>query len=250
MILGGTTQARELATLLEPHHPQLRTTLSLAGRTLTPAKQAGELRVGGFGGTAGLVQWLREQAVDILVDATHPFAATMSRHALAAVQETGIPLIVLERPPWQPVAGDHWIDVPDMEAAAAALGDMPQSVFLAIGRQTLAVFQKYPQHRYIIRSIEAPNTEDVLPNALSIFARGPFQVSDERTLFKTHGITRIVAKNSGADATEAKLIAARELGIPVLMVRRPLPRNSDATTAEDAMQCILNHLASGSARGE
>jgi len=213
--------------------------LSLAGRTKAPMTPPIPFRIGGFGGVEGLVQYLKAEHVDLLVDATHPFAAQMSRHAAEAARIAGVPLLVICRPAWRPVEGDHWIPVPDMAAAVAALGAAPRRVFLTIGQKELAPFREAPQHAYVIRSVDAPNAAALPPGAEVITARGPFAEEDERRLLVEKRIEAIVTKNSGGSATEAKLAAARGLGIPVIMVERPArPEVETVMRAEDALDWL------------
>lgn len=239
LILGGTGDARQLAERLA-ERGDLRVTLSLAGRTTAPLAQAGEVRVGGFGGVEGLTRYLREERIDTLVDATHPFAARMSQNAVAAAQITGVPLIVLARPQWEKVPGDRWIEASDIPDAARLVGDERKTVFLAIGRQELVPFAACPQHRYIVRSIDA--VDAALLDAEYILARGPFGEADERELFVRHGVDIVVAKNSGGDATYGKIAAARALGIPVVMVRRPQPSGAAGVGSIAEVIAALDHV--------
>lgn len=195
---------------------------SYAGRTGAPMAQPLPVRVGGFGGVGGLVAYLRAAEVTHVIDATHPFAAQMSRNAVAACAALGVKLIALERPPWAAVAGDRWTHVPDPAAAASALGDTPRRVFLAIGRQTLAAFAGAPQHHYLLRLVDPPGEPPPLPRCEVVVARGPFPVAGDRALMLTRAIQVVVAKNAGGAGAEAKLIAARELGLPVIVIDRPL----------------------------
>lgn len=222
LILGGTGEARELALRLVQ---ECAVTLSLAGRTSEPAPQAGRLRVGGFGGAEGLARYLAEEKIDVLVDATHPFAARISANATQAAVVAGVPLIVLERAAWTKVDGDRWIDAVDIAAAVEALGAKPRTVFLAIGRQEVGAFLAAPQHRYVVRSIEPFGVE--LPNCETILRRGPFEEEEERALMRERGIELVVAKNSGGDAIYGKIAAARNLGVTVVMVRRPPPTGAE-----------------------
>ena len=214
LVLGGTAEARELASRLSVRGDDVTT--SLAGRTRHPRLPAGEVRSGGFGGVDGLAEALGE--VDVLVDATHPFAATMTEHAAAAAAWTGTRLVVLRRPGWTAGPGDRWTRVGSLADAAAAI--TPGSrVLLATGRQGVEAFVDVDAW-FLVRAIEAP---DVLPaRAELVLARGPFALDDERALLDRHGITVVVAKDSGG-ATEAKLVAARERGLPVVLVDRPPP---------------------------
>lgn len=249
LILGGATEARRLAERLVATG-RVDVTLSLAGRTRNPLPQAGAVRAGGFGGADGLAAWLGENKVDIVVDATHPFAARISANAEAATHRTGVPLIVLERPAWRKVEGDRWIEADSVAEAASLLGGEPKTVFLAIGRQELAPFRAFPQHRTIVRSVDPVALEDRMPNATYILDRGPFAEAGERALLKAHGVDLVVAKNSGGDATYAKIAAARTLALPVVMVRRPSERRADAATVEEALAKVLHLAALLAERGE
>jgi precorrin-6A/cobalt-precorrin-6A reductase len=225
LILGGTTEAAALArALVEAGDWEVIT--SLAGRTRAPAALPGTVRTGGFGGFDGLAAYLRAERIDRVVDATHPFAATMSANAAAACAEVGVPLLRIERPAWVPGPGDHWIEVSDAaEAAGWLAGSLPagSAVLLTVGRQDVAPFRHCPGLRFVLRSIEPPAPEDQPPDCLLLSERGPFTPEGERTLIARHGIRAVVAKNAGGDATAAKLAAAREAAIPVVMIRRPAP---------------------------
>ena len=250
LILGGTGEARRLAERLAVDG-RARITLSLAGRTTRPLPQAGTVRTGGFGGAAGLATWLQENAIDLVIDATHPFAVNISSNARAATEATGRRLLVLERPAWQRVAGDRWIDAGSVADAASRLGEVPRTVFLAIGRQELAPFRAAPQHRYIVRSVDPVSADETLPVARFILERGPFDEAAERRLLEENGIDIIVAKNSGGDATYGKIAAARALGVPVVMVQRAGPPAPDALHCVEAMQAAVAHaLFPAADRGE
>jgi precorrin-6A/cobalt-precorrin-6A reductase len=222
LILGGTTEASALARALAGDR-RFRATLSLAGLTRNPLPQPLPCRTGGFGGAEGLARYLAEHRIGALVDATHPFAARMTRHAAEAARLTGIPLLVVNRPAWQPAPGDRWTGVPDMEAAAAALGCDPRRVLLTVGQKDLAPFAAAPWHTYVIRSVEPPSPESLPPRAEMIAARGPFAEADEHRLLTARRIEVLVTKNSGGEATQPKLAAARALGLPVIVVARPEP---------------------------
>jgi precorrin-6A/cobalt-precorrin-6A reductase len=250
LILGGTSEARLLAERLD-RRGTARITLSLAGRTSAPLRQAGTVRTGGFGGTDGLAAWLRDNRVDVLVDATHPFATQIAANARAAAQATGVKLIVLEREAWQRVAGDRWIEVTSIDEAVAALGENPQTVFLAIGRQELAPFRRARQHKYVVRSVDPVATDAGLPNADYILDRGPFDETSEHRLLRERAIQIIVAKNSGGDATYGKLAAARALSLPVIMVQRRHARSAHAVgTVEEAIRAIDHAAGLVDDRGE
>ncbi|QTF91567.1 cobalt-precorrin-6A reductase [Halomonas sp. BM-2019] len=221
LILGGTSEASALASALaEGGVPAL---FSYAGRVKAPRPQPLPTRIGGFGGVAGLGDFLAEQGITHLVDATHPFAERMSRNAVAAAHRSGIPLIALTRSPWVAQAGDRWEKVVGIEAAVKALAGPPQRILLAIGRQQLAAFAAQPRHHYLLRLVDAPEAPPPLPHHRVILDRGPFTLAGDRALLRAHGIQRIVCKNAGGEGAVAKLTAARELGLPVVMIERPAP---------------------------
>ncbi|MDQ0906097.1 precorrin-6A/cobalt-precorrin-6A reductase [Streptomyces canus] len=219
LILGGTTEARELAAVLTAR-PGIRVTTSLAGRVTRPGAVAGEVRIGGFGGAAGLADWMREQHVDALIDATHPFARAITAHAARAAEATGVPSVVLRRPSWRPGPGDRWHPVDSLDAAAALLPSLGRRVFLTTGRMELAVFAHLSEMHFVVRSVELPEPP-MPPHTEVLLSRGPFTVADESTLLYDHCIDVLVTKDSGGAATSAKLTAARELALPVVVVRRP-----------------------------
>ncbi len=235
LLLGGTTEALALAEALAGD-PRLEVISSLAGRTVAHRLPPGEVRVGGFGGAAGLAAYLKERRIGMVVDATHPFAATISRHTALACRETGLPRLQLLRPAWTPEPGDRWHEVPDMNAAAAALPALGRTIFLAVGRQELAAFADppglhRPPLRLIARMVEAPGE---LPGFEIILARGPFTLENEEALFARAGIEAVVSKNSGGDATYAKIAAARRLGLPVVMIARPPAESGDRAKSVEA----------------
>jgi precorrin-6A/cobalt-precorrin-6A reductase len=220
LVLGGTTEASALAALLAGDG-RFDATLSFAGRTANPRPQPLPTRIGGFGGVEGLARWLRDEKIDAVIDATHPYAARMSANAVAACEVTGLPLGSIVRPAWQRQEDDSWRIVPTAEAAAAALGKSPLRVFLSLGRQELHAFAAAPQHRYVARTIERPDETALPPNIRILQARGPFDRDSEARLLSDQEIDVIVSKNSGGRATYAKIEAARELGLPVVMIARP-----------------------------
>jgi precorrin-6A/cobalt-precorrin-6A reductase len=248
LILGGTTQARLLAERLA-RRTDLAVTLSLAGRTAAPAPQPVPVRLGGFGGATGLAAWLEAQAIDLLIDATHPYAAQISANAAEAAALAKLPLLVLARPAWKAIAGDCWIEVADMAAAVKALGETPRRAFLTIGRNELAPFAAAPQHFYLVRSVDPIEPQSVLPHAEYFTGRGPFEEADEHALLTRHRIDVIVAKNSGGAATYGKIAAARSLGLPVIMLRRPAGPHGPAVAGVDEALARLDHMLASAARG-
>jgi precorrin-6A/cobalt-precorrin-6A reductase len=219
LLLGGTTEAAQMARALA--EAGVDAVYSYAGRTESPVAQPLPLRVGGFGGVAGLEDYLRAERITHVIDATHPFAAQMSTNAVTACTATGTLLIALERAPWMAGAGDDWTHVPDIDAAVAAMAGPPRRVFLAIGRQHLAPFAAQGQHRYLLRLVDPPVELLPLPQADLVIARGPFGVADDIALLQTHRIDLVVAKNAGGTGAVAKITAARSLKLPVLMIDRP-----------------------------
>jgi precorrin-6A/cobalt-precorrin-6A reductase len=235
LILGGTGEARRLATALVAEGVEVLS--SLAGRVADPVVPPGEVRIGGFGGAAGLTAWLQAHPVQSLVDATHPFAATMTASAAAAADATGIPLLRLQRPGWSPQPGDdwRWVDTP-AEAALAVAGF--GSVFLTTGRRGLGAFAGLTG-RCLVRSVDPPDPP--LPERTTVvLARGPFAVSDELALMRQHGVDVVVTKDSGGGMTAAKLAAARRLGVPVVLIRRPPlpPGVPTVATVEEAVAWV------------
>jgi precorrin-6A/cobalt-precorrin-6A reductase len=223
LILGGTNEARELAARLSID-PEMEVISSLAGRTNSPAMPPGNVRVGGFGGADGLARFLRAASIDLLVDATHPYAAAISHNAALAAEETGTPRIVLFRPPWTAQPGDRWIDADDDDDDAALVRENGYGcVFLALGRSSLDAFADLRKTRFVVRFVDPPAVPPPLPRCEVIAARGPFTRSAERELLERHGIECLVVRNSGGTASAAKLAAARELSLPVVMIRRPPP---------------------------
>jgi len=220
LILGGSSEASHLARAVAGL-PGIDPVLSLAGRTRNPELPPIPHRIGGFGGVPGLAAYLRAERIDLLVDATHPFAERMSANAVAACDETGVGLAVFTRPPWRAGQGDRWTEVDGAEAAARAIGGAPRRVFLTVGRQQVAAFEAAPHHHYLIRAIDPPDPAPNLPHAELLLSRGPFALEDEVRVMRRHGIEMLVSKNSGGDAARAKLDAARALGIPVILMRAP-----------------------------
>jgi len=230
----------------------LDVTLSLAGRTIHPVPHPVPLRVGGFGGAEGLADHLNGEGVDRLIDATHPYATVISENAAHAAKLTGVPLLALRRPPWTAIAGDRWTDVADADAAARALGSAPRNVFLALGRNEIAVFEAAPQHRYLVRSVDPVEPPLAVPQAVYIQARGPFSEADDRALIAAHAIDVVVSKNSGGSGAYGKIAAARALGIEVILLRRPaLPDVAAVTTIDEAVAWLdrADHGPSSPVRG-
>jgi precorrin-6A/cobalt-precorrin-6A reductase len=222
LILGGTGEARRLAALLCERWPGLDVVSSLAGRVRAPVPLAGTVRVGGFGGPAGLARYLRAERVDAVVDATHPFAEMITASAVTAAEEVGVPLLVLRRPGWTPAPGDDWCWVPSLAAAAEILPALGRRVFLTTGRSGLAAFAHLDELWFLVRSVDPP--EPPTPKRMrSLLDRGPFSLAGERALLREHRIDVLVTKDSGGEQTQAKLRAAGELSLPVVIQSRPEP---------------------------
>ncbi len=249
LVLGGTFEASKLADLLA-RQSGISPVMSFAGRTTALRPPQIPCRIGGFGGADGLRAYLEAEFIDVLVDATHPFAEQMSRHAAIAALGAKIPLVVLSRPAWVAQPGDRWIDAADMAAAAAALGREPKRVFLTIGRLQLDAFAAAAQHFYLIRTIEPLAHPPNLPRHRAVLGRGPFAFDAEDKLLREEAIEVLVTKNSGGEAAFAKILAARHLGLPVVMVARPQQAAGPVLhDPAEAMTFILRHCATLTPRG-
>jgi precorrin-6A/cobalt-precorrin-6A reductase len=215
LLLGGTAEARALATRL---HPDVQVVSSLAGRVPDPALPVGEVRIGGFGGVEGLQRWLADSPVDAVVDATHPFAATITANAAKACRELGLPHLVLARPAWP--HGTSIVVGSDTVAAKVVAGNGYSRVFLTTGRSGVSAFTRLDAW-FLIRAVTPPDA-DVMPlRHQLLLSRGPYRYDDELNLLREHRIDALVTKNSGGDMTRGKLDAAEALGVPVVMVGRP-----------------------------
>jgi len=237
LILGGTSEASALALTLAG---KVHATLSLAGRTQTP-RQPVPFRTGGFGGFEGLMAYLKVQNITAVVDATHPFASQMSRHAALACAGLQIPLIQLSRPAWQQQSGDLWQEVDTVAAAVAALPAAPKRIFLTHGRLDLAQFVRAPHHFYLIRTIDTPEGLEGL-NSRLILARGPFAQAEESALLASEHIDILITKNSGGMATYGKIAAARAAHIPVILLRRPKAEACRQASSVDEVLIWLHDL--------
>jgi precorrin-6A/cobalt-precorrin-6A reductase len=243
LILGGTGEARELAAELTAAGADLIS--SLAGRVSRPRLPEGPVRIGGFGGADGLAAFLRAESITHLVDATHPFAATITANAARATEEVGLPRLVLRRPAWNPgpsedlgpsgERGPSWAVIPDIQAAAATVRTWPgEGVFLTTGRRDLGAFAADDRHQFLVRTVDPPDGP-VPPRMTLLLDRGPYTVDGESALIRQHRIGLLVTKNSGGPMTAAKLTAAKELGVEVVMVERPpLPAGSTVAATVSA----------------
>ncbi|MFN6541369.1 MAG: cobalt-precorrin-6A reductase [Nostoc sp. EkiNYC01] len=242
LILGGTGDAAELAAKLASMEG-VEIITSLAGRTREPLVPLGDLRVGGFGGVAGLASYLKVMHIDLLIDATHPFATQISWNAVDAATKVGVPHLMLIRQPWEKVSGDRWIEVDSVTAAAAALQNQAQRVFLTVGRQELAAFAHLKEIWFLMRMIDPPAGDALVPPGMLLCDRGPFTLNNEKEILIHHNIDTIVSKNSGGNATYAKIIAARELEVKVVMVNRPAtPPGDYVTDVDGALAWVFDKL--------
>ncbi len=243
-MLGGTTEATKLAVALAERG--MDAIFSYAGRTGNPARQPLPVRIGGFGGAEGLAAYLKAEAITHVVDATHPFAAAISANAVSACERAGVAMAALERPEWQAGRGDSWTCVADIAGAVAALPDAGARVFLAIGKQHIAAFAVKPGNFYLLRLVDAPEAALPLPDAHAVIARGPFDVAGDTALMQAHRISHVVAKNSGGAGAEAKITTARALGLPVIMIDRPVRPKRRVL---DSVEAVLDWLDHGADRG-
>ena len=242
LILGGTGEAVQLAAQTA-NLPGLETITALAGRTSQPGAVASAVRMGGFGGETGLIEYLQTMEIDLLIDATHPFAAQISWNAAGAAARVGIPRLMLIRPGWERLSLDNWIEVESIERAVTAIPATAKRIFLTIGRQQLAPFGCLTDRWCLIRSIDPPGADIILPPGKLLLDRGPFSLAQERQLLRDYQIQAIVSKNSGGDATYAKIIAARELGIPVVTIQRPIaPEGDRVENVSDSIAWLRDKL--------
>jgi precorrin-6A/cobalt-precorrin-6A reductase len=248
LILGGTAEARMLAQRLAGR-PDPEIIMSLAGRTASPVPQGVPVRSGGFGGVAGLAAYLARERISVLIDTTHPYAATMSVNAVAAARQAGVPHLRLRRPPWIEAAGDRWIEAGDATDALRKLGDAPRRILVALGRNEIRALEQAPRHYFLIRSVDPVAPPLILPHADYITARGPFREEDEIRLISDYRINAIIAKNSGGSATYGKIAAARRLGIDVVLLRRPPEPPGDTVDSIDDALAWLDHLFAPALRG-
>lgn len=242
LILGGTGDATELAARAA-EIPGVEVITSLAGRTRQPSISSENTHTGGFGGAAGLTDYLHKQQIDLLIDATHPFAAQISLNAATAAKDCSIPRLMLIRPAWKCGTGDNWLEVESNRVAATVLPGLAQRIFLTIGRQELAAFVHLQDLWFLMRMIDSPLPGAPVPPGKLLLERGPFSLNEERSLLQQYEIGAIVSKNSGGNATYAKILAARELKIPVVMVKRPpVPSSEQVEQLEDALAWIIRAL--------
>ncbi len=237
LVLGGTGEARALAASLLRDDPERRIVTSLAGRVARPRLPVGEVRVGGFGGADGLADWLRAHDVAAVVDATHPFARTIGRNAALAAPRAGVPLLRLARPGWTERPGDRWQRVPSLEAAAALVPRLGRRAFVTTGRQGLRAFTADTRTTFVVRTVDPPDPADLPSRHTLLLDRGPYTRVGEGALMDRFAIDVLVTKDSGGPLTAAKLDAARDRGVPVIVVDRP-PRSVDVPAVESVSEAV------------
>ena len=246
LLLGGTGEAALLArAIIQRYGERVALTTSLAGRTEQPMPIPGDVRIGGFGGAAGLIAYLRAHDIDILIDATHPFAKQISAHARLACGAVGVERLMVLRTPWQRHNLDRWIEVADLAGAAAIVGKIGRRAWLTVGASDLGAFSGVTDVRFLVRLIRAPVAPLPLRLHEVLVGRGPFNLVEEQHVLQRHAIDVLVCKASGGAATEAKLIAAREASLPVIMVRRPPAEPGDSVTSVEAALAYLDGFIVG-----
>jgi precorrin-6A/cobalt-precorrin-6A reductase len=240
LILGGTGEAAELARAVAARFGDaLEVTTSLAGRTESPRPLAGHVRVGGFGAAGGLAAYLNEHGIGRLVDATHPFATRISAAARLACDQANVPRLVLQRPPWRRHPLDRWIEVDGVKGAAAIVDRTGRRAWLTLGASEIAAFSGATAVHFLVRLVDPPRQPLPLRSYEVIVGRGPFSLTEERSHIERHAIDVLVCKASGGRATEAKIIAARERGLPVVMVQRPPPEpGEEVDTVAEALDWL------------
>ena len=235
LILGGTFEARRLAERLVGR-ADVEIVSSLAGRVASPRMPPGQVRVGGFGGATGLLSWMEAHGIRAVIDATHPFAATISWNAATAAASSHVPLLALRRASWVPGEGDLWHEAASLEEAALMLPELGRRHFLTIGRQGVSSFAEVKDAWFLVRCVDPPE-EPTPPRMELLLDRGPYSLDAEIGLMRGRRVDTVITKNSGGASTGAKLTGARQLGLPVVMVRRPAaPRDiPEFTDIEDAL---------------
>ena len=244
LILGGTGAAAALATrAIDEFGEMLSVISSLAGRVSKPRPLPGQVRVGGFGGSDGLARYISTEKIDLLIDATHPFATTISANAQAACLQTGTRRLILERPSWPSLPDGNVITVDNFDAAAQAVSNLGGRVFLSFGHRGLEAFAALSGLSFVVRVIEPPKTPLPISGATVITGRPPFSLADEKALLKNQAIDIVVSKNSGGASVPAKITAAMEAGLPIVMIARPPTESGEAAgTLDDALGWISDRL--------
>lgn len=246
LIFGGTGDANRIAEQLQHHYGnEVRIQLSLAGRTSAPSIPDGVLvRIGGFGGPDGIIRYIGSERIDLVIDATHPFASKISQNIAKACHAVLTPCIQYTRPAWTPEEGDNWILVNSLTEAAKILPDHGTRALIATGRQGLQNFEGLETTWLLVRSIEAPKQTFNIAWGDWIYARGPFSEDNERELIERYDIDVVVCKNSGGTASYGKILAARALGLPVIMVQRPAPQPVEQSASyDDVVQKVATHIS-------
>lgn len=243
LILGGTGEAAALhEAAAEQFENSLEIVSSMAGRTCLPRSLPGIVRTGGFGGAEGLARWLREEGINMLVDATHPYAARISANARIACELSGVDRIILWRPPWTAQPGDNWITVADAAEAAELLPRTGKRAFLALGSGQLWEFGDVKGVWLMSRVAETPEPHTAPPGFV-VVGRGPFDANDELRLMEERDIDVLVSRNSGGGATVGKITAARRRAIPVIMIRRPEPEPGEqCSVLKEILQWVAQKL--------
>jgi len=245
LILGGTAEAVEIARRAAAL-PGADVLYSLAGRTRAPSLPGCALRVGGFGGAAGLARFLADEAVALVIDATHPYATRMAGNARAACERAGIARLKFLRPVWEEPAGAVWLDAATAAEAASLVEGRFGRVFLSIGTKELAAFSRLANCWFLVRTVDAPEAPLSLPACHTVQARGPFRIEDETALLREHRIDALVTRNSGGSATAAKLHAAAALAIATVMIARPpVPPGVCYASVDDILMALRERLAPG-----
>jgi len=236
LILGGTVEARQVATQIYQTHPNILLITSLAGATKTTPKVPGEIHIGGFGGVDGLTDYLQNNRIDAVIDATHPFALTITNHGVQSCHKVKVPYLRLDRPRWIVPTDTDVIFTLDADEAARLIARTSKSAFLTIGRKDLVAFESLKKVKLLVRAIEQPDPNLNLEQTTFVTARPPFALVDEMNLMRNHQIDTLVSKDSGGDSTRAKLDAAAQLGIRIILLRRPPPPDGDCvSTINDAL---------------
>jgi precorrin-6A/cobalt-precorrin-6A reductase len=250
LILGGTGEAAELASAVAARFGDaLQVTTSLAGRTERPRPLTGHVRIGGFGGPTGLAAYLTEHCIGRLIDATHPFATRISAAARLACEQANVPRLMLRRPPWRRHPLDRWIELDSVTAAAAIVDHTGRRAWLTLGASEIGAFSGATAVHFLVRLVDAPRHPRPLRSYEVIVGRGPFSVADEYSHIERHAIDVLVCKASGGEATEAKIIAARERDLPVIMVRRPPSEPGEGVgTVEEALDWLAGSYRLSEAR--